>query len=95
MAGNTTAHLPEEYREVNGLEQVPTLEVVDVASGHTEKLTQSLAILEYLDETFPDVNPLFPKDRILRARAREVYIYISMYTCIHVCMYACMYACMH
>jgi len=53
----------------NPMRQVPMLEIGDGAD--TFRLTQSIAILEYLEERFPDP-PLLPKDLALRARAREL-----------------------
>lgn len=44
---------------------VPTLQHGDAV------LTQSLAIIEYLDETFPEV-PLLPRDALPRQRARAL-----------------------
>jgi maleylacetoacetate isomerase len=52
-----------QYRSVNPQGRVPTL----VHDG--QRLTQSLAIIEYLDETFPGTR-LIPKDPIDRARVR-------------------------
>ena len=60
-----------EFREKNPRGQVPVLEV---AGEHEEKpalLAQSVAIIEYLEERFPDP-PLLPKDLLLRARVREL-----------------------
>ena len=51
------------FRAVNPQALVPALE----HDGHT--LTQSLAIIEYLDETFPTV-PLLPKTPAARAEVR-------------------------
>lgn len=59
----------EGYRAMNPLAQVPTLEWTD--GGVTRRLTQSLAIIEYLEETHPSP-PLFPKDPYLRAKARQL-----------------------
>jgi len=56
--------LKPEYREVNPLAVVPAL-VVDDGTP----LFESLAIIEYLDETHPHP-PLLPKDPAGRARAR-------------------------
>lgn len=53
------------YRTLNPQQLVPTLQ----HGGHT--LTQSLAILEYLDECFPQV-PLLPADAAGRARVRAL-----------------------
>ena len=53
------------YRALNPQELVPTLDV----DGH--HLGQSLAIIEYLDETHPNP-PLFPKAPFNRARVRQI-----------------------
>jgi maleylpyruvate isomerase len=50
--------------------QVPTLEVTE-DDGSVRAIAQSLPILEYLDERFPEP-PIMPKDLYLRARAREL-----------------------
>ncbi|WP_445392478.1 maleylacetoacetate isomerase [Stenotrophomonas pavanii] len=55
----------DAYRALNPQQQVPTL----LHEGHV--LTQSLAILEYLDERFPQV-PLLPADAAGRARVRAL-----------------------
>ena len=55
-----------DYAAINPQKLVPTL-VLD--SG--EVLTQSLAILEYLEETHPEP-PLLPKDPVGRARVRAL-----------------------
>ena len=58
------------YRAKNPIAQVPTLEIIE-DDGTVLLLTQSLAILQYLDERFPPT-PLLPTDRYLRARARSL-----------------------
>jgi maleylacetoacetate isomerase len=55
--------LGARYREVNPQGRVPTL----VHDG--QRITQSLAIIEYLDEVFPGTR-LIPKDPLDRARVR-------------------------
>jgi maleylpyruvate isomerase len=60
----------EAYRATNPMGQVPTLEITE-DDGARFALTQSVAILEYLDERWPDP-PLLPRDRGLRARARAL-----------------------
>ena len=55
-----------EYRAVNPQMRVPAL----VASSG-EVLIQSLAIIEYLEETHPEP-PLLPKDPLARARVRAL-----------------------
>ncbi|MGY6554140.1 MAG: maleylacetoacetate isomerase [Wenzhouxiangella sp.] len=52
-----------DYRAINPQALVPTLVHGDLV------LSQSLAIIEYLDETFPD-SPLLPRCPVQRARAR-------------------------
>jgi maleylpyruvate isomerase len=58
-------HKPD-YHALNPMEQVPTLELDD-----GRLLAQSLAILEYLDETHPEP-ALMPRDPYLRARVRQL-----------------------
>jgi maleylpyruvate isomerase len=53
------------YKTLNPQELIPAL----VHDGHT--ITQSLAIIEYLDEIAPEP-PLLPKDAFGRARARSI-----------------------
>lgn len=57
------------YRAMNPQALVPTLVHGDV------RLTQSLAILEYLEEIAPE-RPLLPEDPAGRARARSLAMYI-------------------
>ncbi|MGN6148102.1 MAG: maleylacetoacetate isomerase [Rhizomicrobium sp.] len=57
-------HTPE-YKALNPQELIPSL----VHDGHT--ITQSLAIIEYLNEIVPEP-PLLPKDAYGRARCREL-----------------------
>ena len=59
-----------EFRALNPMSQVPVL-VIDGAPGPPRTLTQSMAILEYLEERFPSP-PLLPADPWLRARARQL-----------------------
>ncbi|MBV8756975.1 MAG: maleylacetoacetate isomerase [Deltaproteobacteria bacterium] len=60
----------DAYRAKNPMAQVPTLEITEDDGTHFA-LTQSLAILEYLDERWPDP-PLLPREPLLRARARAL-----------------------
>src|ERR1700755_2253916 len=53
-----------DYKTLNPQELIPAL----VHDGHL--ITQSLAIIEYLDEIVP-APPLLPKDALGRARVRE------------------------
>jgi len=62
--------LGEAYRGVNPLGGIPAL--IDHGPGHeTLPMTQSLAILEFLDETHPQP-PLLPADPHGRARVRSI-----------------------
>jgi len=51
------------YRARNPQSQVPTLEITH-ADGRVDTLTQSLAILAYLEAAFPDTLRLLPHDPI-------------------------------
>ena len=54
------------YRNLNPIGGLPTL-------AHGENLiSQSFAIIEYLDEAFPQTYQLFPKDAYKRAKVRQV-----------------------
>ena len=59
-------HLTDEYRRINPMRSVPALEL---APG--QALFESMAIVEYLDETYPEP-PLLPKDSLARARVRAI-----------------------
>jgi maleylpyruvate isomerase len=58
----------DAYVAKNPMSQVPTLEITE-DDGSAHVITQSLPILEYLEERFPQ-RPLLPKDLYLRARTR-------------------------
>jgi maleylpyruvate isomerase len=60
----------DEHRQRNAMKQVPVLEVLD-AKGEPQLLGQSLAILEYLEEVYPQP-ALLPTDPVLRARVRQL-----------------------
>lgn len=59
-------HRAPEFLALNPQGALPALQL---AGGSV--LTQSLAIIEYLDETYPDP-PLLPRDAAARARARAL-----------------------
>jgi maleylpyruvate isomerase len=59
-------NLRPEFRAINPQMRVPVL----VTPGG-DRLIQSLAIIEYLDETYPNP-PLLPKDPIARAKVRAL-----------------------
>ena len=59
-------HLTEEYRRVNPIRAVPSLEL-----SPGQALFESMAIVEYLEETYPEP-PLLPADPLARARVRAM-----------------------
>ena len=68
-------HLQDSLRATLPAQLVPAL--VDEGEGGTElSLTQSLAIIEYLDETHPEP-PLLPRDAAGRARVRSLALDIA------------------
>ncbi|EDQ91880.1 uncharacterized protein MONBRDRAFT_21180 [Monosiga brevicollis MX1] len=52
----------EEYLAVNPMGEVPALQI------DSNLLTQSVSIMEYLEETRPEI-PILPRDPVLRAKA--------------------------
>lgn len=65
-------HRKPEYLALNPQGLVPTLCLSDGTA-----LTQSLAIIEYIDEVWPDP-PLLPKDSLGRARVRSLAQMIAL-----------------
>jgi maleylacetoacetate isomerase/maleylpyruvate isomerase len=65
----------EDYKAVNPQSVVPAL-MLDDASGDGTPLFQSLAILEYLEETCPEP-PLLPRDPRGRARVRGLALIVA------------------
>ncbi len=63
-------HLRSEYRAINPSAAVPALADGDAV------ITQSLAILEYLDEMHP-LAPLLPRDALGRARVRSLALLVA------------------
>jgi glutathione S-transferase len=57
-----------EYKALNPMAEVPTLEM----DGHV--LTQSVAILEYLEEVRPEI-PLLPRDPFRRS---QVWVWLVL-----------------
>ncbi|MBC7977384.1 MAG: maleylacetoacetate isomerase [Myxococcales bacterium] len=66
----TGAQFDDDYRARNPIAQVPTLEIVE-DDGTERRLTQSLPILEYLEDRWLEP-AILPRDPYLRARARSL-----------------------
>ncbi|KAF9157681.1 Glutathione S-transferase zeta-1 [Actinomortierella ambigua] len=64
-------HKTPEYQAIQPLGMVPALAI------DGEVISQSMAIIEYLDETRPDV-PLLPSDPKGRAKVREIAYAVAM-----------------
>ena len=64
-------HVTEAYRALNPMGQVPTLERCSPTGDVAARFTQSVAILEYLEETHPSP-ALLPANADERARVRQV-----------------------
>jgi maleylacetoacetate isomerase len=60
----------DAYRAKNPMMQVPTLEVIE-DDGSVHMLAQSLPILEFLEERFPQT-AILPKDPYARAKVRTL-----------------------
>lgn len=65
-------HKRKEFLAKNPLGQVPVLEYVDTESGDVRYITQSIAIIEFLDRGFPKTPSLIPKDTADRLVATEM-----------------------
>jgi maleylpyruvate isomerase len=68
IAPGASEQTSTQYAAINPLRQVPTLEWEE--AGTCVRLTQSVAIVEYLNERHPDP-PLLPAAPLVRARVRE------------------------
>jgi glutathione S-transferase len=64
--------LPSELHNKNPIDQVPVLECRDNKTNQVITLTQSLAIIEFLQEISDSGASLLPADHIQRARCRQV-----------------------
>lgn len=65
----------DDYKKVNPMELVPAIKVV-TADGKEHIISQSLAIIQFLDENYPQ-EPVYPSDPILRAQSRAIADTIS------------------
>ncbi|CAF0703544.1 unnamed protein product [Brachionus calyciflorus] len=62
----TGEQLTEEFAQVNSKQEIPVLEIDGL------RLTQSLPIIEYIDETRPQEPRLIPQDPVKRCKARMI-----------------------
>ena len=62
-------HRQAAYTKLNPLQEVPALEFEE--GGSTVVLTQSMAIVEYLEEAYP-MPALLPQPPVLRAKVRQL-----------------------
>lgn len=69
-------HLPKNEQTAESFASVSASRLVPLLMDGGRTLTQSLAILEYLDETHP-APPLLPKDPFERARVRALALDIA------------------
>lgn len=74
LVKNGGEHLSDAFRAINPEALVPAL--TDTYDGAELELSQSLAILEYLDEKYPQY-PLLPADLGLRAQVRSFALSIA------------------
>ena len=70
LSRNGGEQFSSAFRELNSLSLVPVLENDD------QRLTQSLAILEYLDQVYPEP-PLLPESPLERARVRALALSVA------------------
>ena len=63
-----------EYKQLNPQELVPTF--VTEVEGKEHRLTQSLAIIDYLDEQYPQM-PLLPKSSVDKAIVRSMALLVA------------------
>ena len=65
-------HRKPDYQAINAAGQVPTLEIENAADpSRTTRISQSVAICEYLEERFPE-RPLLLGDSTDRAHTRQI-----------------------
>lgn len=70
LVNNGGEHISEEYSKLNPHQLVPLLQDHDLC------ITQSLAIIEYIDETYP-LPPLLPTNPLDRAFVRSISLSIA------------------
>nr|VWP01357.1 Calcium dependent mitochondrial carrier protein [Ganoderma boninense] len=79
--GKSKGSKPEWYYTINPLGKIPSITYggpdvpSDQPSAESEKLSESIALLEFIADIYPEAN-LLPDDAVLRAKARRI---ISLY----------------
>ncbi|MFZ6675498.1 maleylacetoacetate isomerase [Undibacterium sp. Xuan67W] len=71
---NGGEQLSDTFKQINPDALVPAL--LDHYQGQEFSINQSLAIMEYLEEVYPDI-PLMPKDPVVRAKIRAFALGIA------------------
>jgi len=71
LVKNGGEQLQQAYKSINPQSLVPALE-----TDNGDVLTQSLAIIDYLEEQFPE-NSLYPKDLIQKSQAKAMALSIA------------------
>lgn len=73
VAVNLLTDEPESpsHRARNPMGYVPALEILDQPHAPVHFLGESVALIEWLEETYPEPS-LFPKNPLLKARARQL-----------------------
>jgi maleylacetoacetate isomerase len=74
LVKNGGEQFSEEYRKLNPTALIPAL--VDDTLQHAAVITQSLAIIEYLEESYP-TPPLLPASPVDRAYVRSIGLSIA------------------
>ncbi|CAI7636784.1 unnamed protein product [Penicillium glandicola] len=75
----TKEHTTDEYKESNPSASVPTL-IVTRINGEKTILRQSMTILEYFEERFPNISPLLPRGLQDRMHVRDLVNIIAIDT---------------
>lgn len=65
-------NISPEYLEISAAGQVPVLECVHSETDKRIRLAQSVAIIDFLEEAFPESRSVYPRDLQQKARAKEM-----------------------
>lgn len=73
-------HKDKHYEDINLFGRIPTLEFTEVTSDNKEikhKLVESNAIIDFLEEAFPDSYNLYPKDIVKKHEVKSLVSHIA------------------